>query len=77
MQCDYLISSKNVQYTYSSPSKWHTILSQLLTKKVRIDFMLLHCFFVKILSFEVRLRRITYITLLKNFLYLQKRTVSE
>ena len=66
----YLIPSQDIQHSYSSPRKWHAVLSQLLAEKVSIDFILLHCFFVEVLSLQVRLSSISYVTLLKHLLNL-------
>lgn len=66
----HLIPSQDVQHSYSSPRKWHTVLSQLLAEKISIDFMLLHCFLVEVLSLQVRLSSISYVTLLKHLLNL-------
>ncbi len=68
----YLIPSQDVQHPYSSPRKWHPILSQLLAEKVSIDFILFHCFLVEVLSLQVRLSGITYVTLLKHLLNLRR-----
>ena len=69
----YLVPSQDIQHSYSSPCKWHTILSQLLAEKVSVDFVLFHCLLVKVFSLQVRLSSITYVTLLKYFLNLNSR----